>query len=130
MTLCEGETCTYLEVSGVSELPVAVRTREPGLVGVSHQVVVEAVLPGEGRPAQGALEGPEAGVAPVVSEESAVDHSIILPPGEVAMRLDRVPMLQSDRVTSPMAALLQHTTYIITSHHIYLMKSLTFRTFV
>lgn len=66
----------------------------------------------------------------LVSEESAVDHSIILPPGEVAMRLDRVPMLQSDRVTSPMAALLQHTTYIITSHHIYLMKSLTFRTFV
>ena len=56
----------------MSELPVAVRTGEPGLVGVSHQVVVEAVLPGEGRPAQGALEWPEAGVAPVVSEESAV----------------------------------------------------------
>ena len=72
MTLCEGETCTYLEVSWVSELPVAVRTREPGLVGVSHQVVVEAVLPGEGRPAQRALEWPQPGVAPVVSEESAV----------------------------------------------------------
>ena len=53
----------------------------------------------------------------LVSEESAVDHSIILPPGEVAMRLDRVPMLQSDRVTSPMAALLQHSRQSV-YHHI------------
>ena len=53
----------------------------------------------------------------LVSEESAVDHSIILPPGEVAMRLDRVPMLQSDRVTSPMAALLRHSRQSV-YHHI------------
>ena len=55
---------TYLEVSGMSELPVAVRAGEPGLVGVGHQVVVQTVLPGEGRPAQRALEWSEAGVTP------------------------------------------------------------------
>ena len=48
------------------------------------------------------------------SEESAGYHSISPPPAEVAMRLARVPMLQSDRVTSPMAAELQHG--IITDH--------------
>ena len=48
----------------MSELPVAVRAGEPGLVGVRHQVIVEAVLPGEGRPAQRTLEWSEAGVTP------------------------------------------------------------------
>ena len=56
----------YLEVRGVSELPVAVRAGEPGLVGVGHQVVVEAVLPGEGGPAQPALEWPQPRVTPVL----------------------------------------------------------------
>ena len=56
----------YLEVRGVSELPVAVRAGEPGLVGVGHQVVVEAVLPGEGCPAQPALEWPQPRVTPVL----------------------------------------------------------------
>ena len=41
----------YLEVCRVPELPVAVGASEPGLVGVSHQVVVKTVLPGEGGPA-------------------------------------------------------------------------------
>ena len=49
---------------GVPELPVAVGAGEPGLVGVSHQVIVEAVLPGERRPAQRTLEWSEAGVTP------------------------------------------------------------------
>ena len=62
----------YLEVRGVSELPVAVRAGEPGLVGVGHQVVVEAVLPGEGRPAQPALEWPQPRVTPVLDIQSAV----------------------------------------------------------
>ena len=62
----------YLEVRGVSELPVAVRAGEPGLVGVCHQVVVEAVLPGEGRPAQPALEWPQPRVTPVLDIQSAV----------------------------------------------------------
>ena len=48
----------------VSELPVAVGAGEPGLVGVGHQMVVEAVLAGEGRPAQAALEGPQPRVTP------------------------------------------------------------------
>ena len=48
----------------MSELPVAVRAGEPGLVSVGHQVVVQTVLPGEGRPAQRALEWSEAGVTP------------------------------------------------------------------
>ena len=48
----------------VSELPVAVGTGEPGLVGVGHEVVVEAVLPGEGRPAQAAFKGPQSRVTP------------------------------------------------------------------
>ena len=48
------------------ELPVTVRAGEPGLVGVGHQVVVEAVLPGEGRPAQPALEWPQPRVTPVL----------------------------------------------------------------
>ena len=54
----------YLKVRRVSELPVAVRTGEPGLVGVGHEVVVEAVLPGEGRPAQTTLKGPQSRVTP------------------------------------------------------------------
>ena len=62
----------YLEVRGVSELPVAVRAGEPGLVGVGHQVVVEAVLPGEGCPAQPALEWPQPRVTPVLDIQSAV----------------------------------------------------------
>ena len=48
----------------MSELPVAVRTGEPGLVSVGHQVIVQTVLPGERRPAQRTLERSEAGVAP------------------------------------------------------------------
>ena len=63
---------TYLEVRGVSELPVAVRAGEPGLVGVGHQVVVEAVLPGEGCSAQPALEWPQPRVTPVLDIQSAV----------------------------------------------------------
>ena len=38
----------YLEVRGVSELPVAVGAGEPGLVGMGHEVVVETVLTSEG----------------------------------------------------------------------------------
>ena len=48
----------------MSELPVAVRTGEPGLVSVGHQVIVQTVLPGERRPAQRTLERSEAGVTP------------------------------------------------------------------
>ena len=48
----------------VSELSVAVGAGEPGLVGVSHQMVVEAVLPGEGRPTQTTLKGSESRVTP------------------------------------------------------------------
>ena len=48
----------------MSELPVTVRAGEPGLVSVGHQVVVEAVLAGEGRPTQAALEWPQSSVAP------------------------------------------------------------------
>ena len=63
---------TYLEVRGMSELPIAMRAGEPGLVGVCHQVVVEAVLPGEGCPAQPALEWPQPRVTPVLDIWSAV----------------------------------------------------------
>ena len=56
----------YLEVCGVSELPVAVGTREPGLVGVGHQVVVEAVLASEGGAAQSTLERSETSVTPEI----------------------------------------------------------------
>ena len=49
---------SYSVVRGMSELPVAVRTCEPGLVGVGHQVIVEAVLPGEGCSAQSTLKWP------------------------------------------------------------------------
>ena len=48
----------------MSELPVAVGTGEPGLIGVGHQVVVQTVLPGERRPAQRTLEWSQAGVTP------------------------------------------------------------------
>ena len=48
----------------MSELPVAVGTGEPGLVGVGHQVVVQTVLPGERRPAQRTLEWSQTGVTP------------------------------------------------------------------
>merc|ERR1719436_720535 len=77
----------FLEVSWMSELPVAVRAGEPGLVGVRHQVIVEAVLPGEGRPAQRTLEWSEAGVTPVVSQQSAVGRE---GPGWVTQTTDQV----------------------------------------
>ena len=48
----------------MSELPVAVGTGEPGLVGVGHQVVVEGVLAGERGPAQTALKWPQPSMAP------------------------------------------------------------------
>ena len=54
----------YLVVCWMSELPVAVRTCEPGLVGVGHQVIVEAVLTGEGCSAQSTLEWSQSSVAP------------------------------------------------------------------
>ena len=54
----------YLEVRGVSELPVAVGTGEPGLVGVGHQVVVQAVLSCERSPAQTALKWSQPSMAP------------------------------------------------------------------
>ena len=54
----------YLKVRRMSELPVAMRAGEPSLVGVGHEVVVEAVLPGEGRPAEATLEGPQSRVTP------------------------------------------------------------------
>ena len=56
----------FLEVGRVAELPVAVRTSEPRLVGVGHQVVVQTVLPGERCAAKRTLEWPEASVTPEI----------------------------------------------------------------
>ena len=64
----------YLEVRRVSKLPVAVGAGEPGLVGVGHEVVVEAVLPGEGRPAQSTLEGPQSRVTPALQSYKFWSH--------------------------------------------------------
>ena len=65
----------------VSKLPVAVGAGEPGLVGVGHEVVVEAVLPGEGRPAQSTLEGPQSRVTPALQVTSSGHMSRGQPPG-------------------------------------------------
>ena len=54
----------YLVVSWMSKLAITMGTSEPGLVGVGHQVIVEAVLTGEGCSAQAALKWPQPSVAP------------------------------------------------------------------
>ena len=56
--------CFYLEMCWMSEFSVTVRTGEPGLVGVGHQVVVEAVLACERSPAQTALKWSQPSMAP------------------------------------------------------------------
>ena len=67
----EDKLC-YLVVSWMSKLAITMGTSEPGLVGVGHQVVVEAVLPGEGSSAQPALEWPQPRVTPVLDIKSVV----------------------------------------------------------
>ena len=61
----------------MSELPVAVRTGEPGLVGVSHQVVVEAVLASEGGAAQPTLERSEPSVTPEIFSSQILSYPYI-----------------------------------------------------
>ena len=48
----------------MSEFPVTVRTGEPGLVSVGHQMIVETVLPGEGGSTQSTLKWSQSSMTP------------------------------------------------------------------
>jgi len=58
----------FLEVSGMAEFSIAVRTGESRLVSMSHQVIVKAVLSGEGGSTKGTFKWSKTSMTPVMCE--------------------------------------------------------------